>query len=65
MKAKRIRRQYQKAIDARLMNNYRQLWADLAALPWRTRVRLAWMMATGERNLDKATKRKEADDGKA
>ena len=60
MKAKRMRRMYREAVDARLMHNYRQLWADLAALPWRTRARLAWMMLTGCGELDKAAKRKEA-----
>ncbi len=65
MKAKKLRRQYMKAIDARLMHNYRQLWADLAALPRRTRVRLAWMMLTGCGELDKATKRRDATNGKA
>ena len=60
MKAKTLRKQYQKAIDARLMNNYRRLWADLAALPVRTRLRLAWMMVMGLKDLDKATKQKGA-----
>ena len=60
MKAKRLLKQYKKAVDSRLMHNYRQLWADLAALPWRTRVRLAWMMLTGCGDLDRATKQKGA-----
>ena len=59
MKAKRLRRAYREAIDKRLMHNYRQLWADLCGLPWRTRARLAWLMVRGDGDLNKATKRKE------
>jgi hypothetical protein len=42
------------AVDARLMHNYRQLWADLVSLNFQTRARLAWMMINGDSNLDKA-----------
>ena len=54
MKAKRLKKAMKAAVDARLMHNYRQLWADLVALNFRTRVRLAWMMINGDANLDKA-----------
>lgn len=54
MKAKRLKKAMREAVDARLMHNYRQLWADLVALKFRTRARLAWMMIKGDSNLDKA-----------
>ena len=65
MKAKTMRKQYEKAIDKRMMNNYRALWFDLCRLPARTRRRLAWMMLTGNGNLDAAKRRKGGDNGKA
>lgn len=54
MKAKRMKKAMIEAVDKRLLHNYRQLWADLVALNFRTRVRLAWMMITGDSNLDRA-----------
>jgi len=54
MKAKRMKKAMIAAVDARLLHNYRQLWADLVALNFRTRARLAWMMIIGNSNLDQA-----------
>ena len=65
MNVKRLRKAYQEAIDKRLLHNYRMLWQDLAQLPWRTRWRLAWLMVRGDGDLDKATGRKGATNGKA
>ena len=54
MKAKRMKKAMVAAVDARLLHNYRQLWADLVSLNFRTRARLAWMMINGDSNIDKA-----------
>lgn len=53
MKAKRIRRQMQRA----LAHQIRLTFAKLCGLDFRTRLKVAWLLARGDPNLDKAAQR--------
>ena len=57
MKAKRIRRQFKRQMQAAFHDNLRAIWTRLCGLSFRERRRLAWMLIRGDADLDRAARK--------
>jgi len=54
MKAKRLRRQMRKVLRDQL----RLMWGKLCGLPFRERLKLAWLLVRADTNLNRAAGRR-------